>query len=174
MPRKSQKIGKKIGRLTVLSTTKKFFKDKPYTFYICICDCGKQITTSLIRAKSCGCLQRDNLAERSRKELGWASKRAMWNYYRTNAKARDYSWELEYDQFLKLIQMPCEYCGVEPSDLFETPDGDKCVKSGIDRVNNVIGYHIDNVVPCCKICNRAKGTLDIDTFKKWISRIKNK
>ena len=29
-----------------------------------------------------------------------------------------------------------------------------------------LGYEIDNVVPCCSVCNRGKGTMK---FEDWIS-----
>jgi len=31
---------------------------------------------------------------------------------------------------------------------------------GIDRVLNNVGYEKGNVVPCCKDCNKFKGSLD--------------
>lgn len=39
---------------------------------------------------------------------------------------------------------PCHYCGEE------------IVGIGIDRVNNKIGYQVDNIVPCCAWCNKMK------------------
>jgi len=59
-------INKKIGRLTVLSLSHKL---KPYTYYWkCLCEC-KSITfistsnlTKKNPTKSCGCLQRENIA----------------------------------------------------------------------------------------------------------------
>ena len=34
------------------------------------------------------------------------------------------------------------------------------------------GYLIDNVVPCCALCNTAKCKLSYDEFTNWLKRIK--
>ncbi len=79
---KSRKIGLKIGRLTVISTFQKPNKSgRLNTMYNCRCDCGKNIITRLTGARSCGCWQIECLIERSKKQLGWASKTNIWNYY---------------------------------------------------------------------------------------------
>lgn len=41
-------------------------------------------------------------------------------------------------------QKPCWYCGREIKTI------------GLDRANNEIGYKIDNLIPCCATCNKAK------------------
>src|SRR5690349_23930597 len=33
------------------------------------------------------------------------------------------------------------------------------------------GYELGNVVPCCGVCNRAKGTMSQDMFFGWIRRV---
>jgi hypothetical protein len=40
--------------------------------------------------------------------------------------------------------------------------------NGIDRVDNSKGYTPENTVPCCKICNKIKGTGDVQTFKQTL------
>lgn len=45
--------------------------------------------------------------------------------------------------------------------------------NGIDRLNSSIGYEVDNCVPCCYICNRAKAQLDDKTFLNHITKIYN-
>ncbi|HEC67150.1 MAG TPA: hypothetical protein ENI23_17875 [bacterium] len=42
---------------------------------------------------------------------------------------------------------------------------------GLDRVDNKKGYELENCVPCCKICNSMKMTMDKDEFLKHIKRI---
>jgi hypothetical protein len=53
-------------------------------------------------------------------------------------------------------QKPCHYCGAElPLHIV-----------GLDRVDNARGYTRDNIVPCCALCNDAKGhLLSYDEFK---------
>ena len=43
--------------------------------------------------------------------------------------------------------------------------------NGIDRVDNTRGYTLDNVVPCCFKCNRAKDTMTKEEFLEWVGRV---
>jgi hypothetical protein len=88
------------------------------------------------------------------------------------AKQRGLNWIIDLDTFTNLIQQPCHYCSGE---LHET-------RSALDRKDNSQGYTIDNVVPCCKICNSIKSdkfTYEeflqfsrTDLFQKMVRRIK--
>ena len=40
--------------------------------------------------------------------------------------------------------------------------------NGIDRKNNFLGYTLENIVPCCEKCNRAKHIMNLTEFKKWV------
>lgn len=51
------------------------------------------------------------------------------------------------------------------------PDGSCFVFTGIDRVDNTRGYDPDNVVPCCRVCNRAKDVRTKDEFLSWAKRV---
>lgn len=66
--------------------------------------------------------------------------------YNKNALIRDISFYLTFEQFNTLIQKPCHYC----THFIETE------ANGIDRVNNSLGYTVDNCVSCCWHCNRMK------------------
>ena len=44
------------------------------------------------------------------------------------------------------------------------------VRNGLDRVDSNLGYTLDNVLPCCSICNYAKQDLRQDVFMQWIAR----
>jgi len=41
----------------------------------------------------------------------------------------------------------------------------------MDRIDSNKGYELSNVVPCCKICGRAKMDLPYEDFMEWINRI---
>jgi len=43
--------------------------------------------------------------------------------------------------------------------------------NGVDRVNNKIGYRVDNCVPCCSVCNIMKNTLGVADFLAHVQRI---
>jgi 5-methylcytosine-specific restriction endonuclease McrA len=42
--------------------------------------------------------------------------------------------------------------------------------SGIDRLDNAIGYEPPNCVPCCDICNLAKRDMSYGAFVAWMRR----
>ena len=48
---------------------------------------------------------------------------------------------------------------------------DGLLYSGIDRVDSSKDYNIDNVVPCCAMCNLAKRNYSDEDFLKWIKRV---
>lgn len=79
--------------------------------------------------------------------------------YKSGAKRRGLSWELTFDQFMSFWQKPCFY------------SGHKIKTIGLDRVNNCIGYLLENVVSCCTLCNRAKNTMTQDEFIRYLNTI---
>lgn len=63
------------------------------------------------------------------------------------AKDRGYAWSISFEAYLGLIALPCVYCsGALPT-----------TGSGLDRKDNKLGYLLDNVAPCCTLCNYLKG-----------------
>lgn len=64
---------------------------------------------------------------------------------------------LSEDQFKALSMLDCHYCG-------------KSGPNGIDRINNMFGYRLDNCVPACKHCNYVKGDLSQVDFDTWKNR----
>ena len=58
------------------------------------------------------------------------------------------------DDFANIIFKKCFYCGCEPSNSdknFRT--GEITKYNGVDRVDNLKGYVLNNCVPCCEKCN---------------------
>ena len=45
------------------------------------------------------------------------------------------------------------------------------LSSGLDRIDSSIGYESNNVVPCCKVCNRMKDVLSTDEFLAAIEAV---
>ncbi len=60
--------------------------------------------------------------------------------------------------------MFCEQCYIESTLPREE-------RSGIDRVDNSVGYEVDNCVPCCGVCNRMKRDLTKDQFIDHVHKI---
>jgi len=108
---------------------------------------------------------RENYRKENRKILS-DKRRARTNSisgkyssYKSDAKRRDYSFELSIDEFSSMWQKPCSYCG----DSIDT--------IGIDRIDNSLGYTSDNTEPCCKQCNIAKNNMSRNDFLELIKRI---
>src|ERR1017187_10606134 len=72
-----------------------------------------------------------------------------YNKGKVEAKSRKIKWKLDKNQYLELNGKPCFYCG------------GSLPKAGVglDRISldKAIGYSIENVVPCCTICNSVRG-----------------
>lgn len=77
--------------------------------------------------------------------------------YRGEARKRKREFSLTLEEFTNLASSPCFYSGHRHAEQL----------NGIDRVDNSKGYTMDNVVPCCKLCNRAKRDMNVDEFVDW-------
>lgn len=165
--------GKIFGRLQVISRERKHRT----TYYKCQCSCGNISTvthTNLLNGtESCGCLIKETRIK-ERKPLTEVISRAVWTYYKRNAKLRNYEWKLSYEEFIKLINGKCNYCGTEKGNTYNWHYKYETASAGfngIDRLNNEIGYVLDNCVPCCFTCNAAKGALTLEQFKSWAKKL---
>ena len=171
--------GLQVGKLTFIEELPE--KDKYGRYFVrCKCVCG---STPIIRKNaflcgktaSCGCLQRaavvkTNLAKRA--APGWSNFGDIYAAYRRGAVRRGLSFELTKDEFYHKTQQPCYYCGSRPETIRAQPQHyGAYVYNGVDRVDNHLGYSSENSVPCCKLCNRAKGTLTKLEFLNWVARV---
>jgi len=78
------------------------------------------------------------------------------------------------EEFRKITQKDCYYCGEKPFGEAKHPAyNGNYIYNGIDRVNSTKGYINSNIVPCCKICNRAKSNMSYEDFLNWIKKISN-
>lgn len=75
--------------------------------------------------------------------------------YKKGAKKRNLVYELTKEQFKNLVTQDCYYCGAKPK-IYNSYKYTSVYMNGIDRIDNSIGYVIDNCVPCCKFCNQMK------------------
>jgi hypothetical protein len=94
----------------------------------------------------------------------------LYRKYSHSAKKRKLDFNIDVSYFSKIIFENCFYCGDKPSNIQKSKNNNKIPLkyNGIDRKNNELGYIKDNVVSCCRICNRAKSNLH---YKKWIDYI---
>jgi hypothetical protein len=106
-----------------------------------------------------------------RKAPGWSAMTRIINGYRRHATIKEVPFELTKEQFFQMMQLPCYYCGILPSQVHTHGTWHPFIYNGIDRMDNDKGYTLENVVPCCKVCNRAKRDLPLKDFIEWIQRI---
>jgi len=152
--------GRIFGRLIVIDKFKsKKCKNGTRIDWLCKCRCGnmKYIPAyNLVsnKTKSCGCLSKDT----RKLPFGIAAFNTTFNRYLKQAINRNYKFELTKEEFLLIITRPCHYCGHSNTGRTKTRsnNGD-FTYTGIDRLNNNIGYVLNNCVPCCVHCNRFKG-----------------
>lgn len=100
------------------------------------------------KCKTCSKVYRDNNPK--------MVKLAM---YKSGAKKRGFDFELSKEEFLQFWQEPCFYCG----------SGIETI--GIDRIDSSKGYFMDNIVPCCSICNTMKLALPRDVFIEHCQKV---
>lgn len=131
----------------------------------CCQKCGKLIPLDELIKTSRGdislyckhCFEQRKQVENSRdkRDRGYRTNVEVQYYeYTRQSKKRDYEFLLSKEKFENLLTSNCHYCGVTR----------KKYLVGIDRLDNSKGYIEDNVVPCCKICNMMKNTLNEATF----------
>ena len=175
--------GKRYGRLVIIEdagSKRVGKKGEPKRIVKAKCDCGtvciKQF--GLVRrgvVQSCGCIQREWVSQHAlnrRKPSGESAFNSFYKSYFHGAKRRQHVFNLTKEEFRFLTQGNCAYCGIEPSSVFEPADSHGgYVHNGIDRVDNSQGYTVENAVPCCRMCNLAKGALTAAEFEAWIERL---
>ena len=145
------------------------------------CDCPTA-TVKVVKASkvkygktvSCGCYAASG--ERTREfPLIIASARVVWQ---KNYRKGD----ITFDDFMRLSQLDCHYCGAKPGNTFhegrtrdkvrQKIEGGSFTYNGLDRVDNTIREHtLANVVPCCYPCNIAKRKRSTEEFLSHIERI---
>ena len=84
--------------------------------------------------------------------------KGRYNRYKTAAKKRGLDFKITLDEFISLINESCIYCGSKES-------------IGVDRVDNQIGYLIENCSPCCTMCNMMKKSLPLEIFLEHCKKI---
>ncbi len=186
MPKPVRKdlVGLRFGRLVVTSFAGwKEYKEGDSTrqrpVWTCLCDCGTErviLGASLGKQTfSCGCLLKETAAAKGRAmalPVGEASLNQLLNTYQRAAKDRGFNFLLSKNEALRLFSQDCEYCGKSPSQFAGSLNykNGRALYNGIDRIDNSVGYTIENCVSCCNMCNRAKKNHSVEDFKEWIER----
>lgn len=155
-------VGTRFGNWTII--------EYPYKSrnVLARCDCGRESWVSLgnlIGRASSGC--RDCY-------LGGRSTTPEHQTFRSvlaTARRRGIRFDLSFDEWMEISQRDCEYCGCPPQNMI-TSLGFRY--NGLDRVDSDGIYEVSNVVPCCRLCNRAKSDIPLDEFIDWIRMVYGK
>ena len=178
-------IGKAFGRLVVvglgIAVKNKWHKRQSLS---CLCECGviKDIQYNNLfsgNTKSCGCYRVETSLEKIKHVtplaietntlvLGSVERNAFFGHYKASAKKRNLEFNLEMEDFEYFTQKPCHYCGEFRKN--KTPSG-WAILNGLDRKDNSLGYVVDNILPCCSICNYAKRDMPYNDFIQWIAQL---
>jgi hypothetical protein len=163
--------GMKFGMLTVIKRVGENNRRSP--IYLCRCDCGKEkeILAKSFKyggTKSCGCLNKKTIRKHGEPEEVLLNN--IFLDYVKNAQARKRSFEITKEEFKNIIDGNCFYCGSPPSNTKKIRNN-TYVYNGIDRIDNSIGYEIDNCVSCCKKCNMFKCNITSDEFLSHVETI---
>lgn len=96
---------------------------------------------------------RDPTNRKEWKQKYYESPQTKYKSYKAGAKERDYEFTISELDFYSLVDKDsrCTYCGASE-------------KIGVDRVDNDIGYTLENCVSCCSTCNYAKRKQTVDQF----------
>ena len=164
--------GNQYGNLTVLRQAETTENGQARWFCHCICGKDVEVLGRNLRGrhtKSCGCLRRGRMSL----PAGGAAFNALIRTMKESARRRGYSWDLTNEQVRQLTSQSCFYCGEEPSQQGTSRSNRNGIYlyNGLDRVDNKQGYIIDNVIPSCGRCNKAKQTMTTEEFKAWVCRI---
>lgn len=100
----------------------------------------------------------------------------LFRDYKKGAIRRNLDFELNFDDFYKLLIGDCHYCQSKPIEhkggkpyMVKTLPPLK--RNGVDRLDSSIGYVEGNVVSCCTKCNYAKHEMTVEEFKRWIEKL---
>jgi len=171
--------GQQFGRLTVLYRADE--NRGSSVCWICRCECGTErafCSADLLDGgtTSCGCYRSElNKTDHGCiKHLpsGMGALGSIYSGYRHNARKRGFDFLITKEQFYDISQRNCYYCGAPPSNLANPKNcNGSFIYNGIDRIDNSEGYIVENCVPCCGMCNKAKNKYGLSEFAEWVERI---
>lgn len=186
------RTGDRFGNLVVLVDAFACALKGRKRITLCRCDCGTELIVrahNLTSGNSNSCFRagcptrlavmkkmaeanRGRVPEHKYAEPGFQARNYIFLNYRSKAKQRGRTWDLDFEQFCSLTQSACAYCGEPPSNSTRDRNGPGVFTyNGLDRVDPARGYTPDNVVPACIVCNRAKSDMSRDDFLAWVGRV---
>ena len=99
---------------------------------------------------------------------------SVFRGYATHAQERNLEFSISPEEFLAISQMDCVYCGAPPSNISSHRKAEWVQEfkySGLDRIDNSLGYVSENIAPCCGYCNWCKKDKSVSEFLEWIGKV---
>ena len=175
-------VGMRFGRLVVTGgpirkQVERPAKSRLETHWSCECECGNSVNASGAHLKngdvqSCGCYRLSQLRQAICVPNAIRARSYVVSGYKKGAKERGLVWSLTNDEAITVAEKPCHYCKIPPQRRECVSKKVEVELNGLDRKNSTVGYTLDNVVPCCSICNRAKSDMPYEEFIAYLSRFK--
>lgn len=177
----SESVGTTYGELTVIALNG-LRNGHHYVQVRCSCGTEKEVCLSGLRSagiKTCRVKgKHPKYADRTMPAFNYIYDSA----YKQRAIAKGLAFEISRELFRELTQQDCHYCGTPPSQesyratshrgtIQTGSEYSTYIYNGLDRVDSSLGYTVDNVVPCCGICNHAKHTMSYAAFTAWLDRV---
>lgn len=148
-------------------------------------------TQHLLRGdvRSCGCFKSDMLQRRNERQRRYGSEEeALWAYLYTNKKAaartRELNWSLSPAEHRRIASQSCFYqdsnekCRGGLDEVFVRRggwlSGHAIRYTGLDRLDNRLGYESRNVVAACSQCNILKNGITPAMAKKLVTVLENR
>lgn len=176
-------IGKVFNKIKILDYSHNEINRRYYKVLCLRCNETSNMRSDRFNLKTqklnCCSKCRQNLAIESSKSR--ISPETVYNLlycsYRSNAISRNLEFNLTKKDFKNIINKNCYYCNAEPVESASSKiynNSNTVVKhNGIDRIDNNLGYYVDNCVSCCTTCNMMKKKLSVDDFINHIKLIYN-
>lgn len=148
--------------------------------WLCRCSCGYEKDVdgyTLVKGTSRQCRNCSNKSKAAALRISGehVASRQAWSKLNANARSRNLSCTIEFEDFIRVSKLPCYYCNQEPeggyweNSSYKKDWHEAFISNGLDRYDNSIGYELNNVVPCCIRCNRAKNDMSLSEWKEKIS-----
>ena len=181
--------GAKFESLTVIECLNKT-DHRRRILWLFKCECGKQIEVSASdiqqkRKTHCGCKIKEIwnnagkiISQKNTKPNKQGPINKLYGQYQRAAAKRGYEWKLSKSEFIHFLTQNCYYCGASPSNEYSNSKHrtteNTLVYNGIDRMENTIGYNLNNCISACYKCNKMKMELNKQDFLDHIKKIYNK
>lgn len=130
-----------------------------------ICRSCRKIESKKYRDKNIEKVKLTNKrSHRKMRDKGHYSPSSRLYFLKRRAKLRKNSFNITLEQFKLLLSKPCYWC----EDIDSNTN-----RLGLDRLDNKLGYEINNVVTCCEECNDIRSdNVSISEFPIIINALK--